>query len=345
MHFQPQNITKSPYPFGMIMPERTWTSDSVGYAFGMNGQMKDDEIYGVGNSYTAEYWQYDSRLGRRWNVDPERMVLCFESNYSVNHNSPLIFVDEEGDFPILIGILIGAGSDMLMQYTKNLFKTNEKTGKRFDFSYAWKKIDWADVAIAGAMGGILPGTGIFGDGVGSVLKKQTKRWVKYSGKTLMWIVDAEWIGGKTKFRLRIAGINPKRDSEWLRGKKTNDLIADGINTLIGGGLQELDNATGVFSDLLYGKKWGFSPSGSNFGKYYLGNQVTMNTSQQFSEGILKGAAYLGYKKSNWYSGGKSSGGSYTSDQMLEVSLPSNRPRGGSGMGQLHFDELEKEGLL
>ena len=41
------------------------------YRFGFNGQEKDDEIFGsTGTSYTAEFWQYDARIGRRWNVDP-----------------------------------------------------------------------------------------------------------------------------------------------------------------------------------------------------------------------------------------------------------------------------------
>ena len=33
--------------------------------YGFNGQEKDDEVAGEGNSYTAMYWQYDSRIGRR----------------------------------------------------------------------------------------------------------------------------------------------------------------------------------------------------------------------------------------------------------------------------------------
>lgn len=35
------------------------------YRYGFNGQERDDEIKGAGNSYTAEYWEYDSRTGRR----------------------------------------------------------------------------------------------------------------------------------------------------------------------------------------------------------------------------------------------------------------------------------------
>ena len=42
-----------------------------GYRFGFNGQEKVDEIAGAGNHTTAEFWEYDTRLGRRWNRDPE----------------------------------------------------------------------------------------------------------------------------------------------------------------------------------------------------------------------------------------------------------------------------------
>jgi hypothetical protein len=64
------------------------------YRFGMNTQEKDNEIYGEGNSYTAEYWQYDARLGRRWNVDP--VVKVHESPYATFANNPIWFVDPSG---------------------------------------------------------------------------------------------------------------------------------------------------------------------------------------------------------------------------------------------------------
>ena len=48
------------YPFGFPMPTRTM--NSALYRFGFNGQEKDDEVYGEGKSYSAEFWQYDTRL-------------------------------------------------------------------------------------------------------------------------------------------------------------------------------------------------------------------------------------------------------------------------------------------
>jgi RHS repeat-associated protein len=75
------------------MPGRSFNSDS--YKYGFNGMEKDDEISGTGNSYTAEFWQYDSRLGRRWNIDP--VVKPNLSNYQTFSNNPIIFIDPLGD--------------------------------------------------------------------------------------------------------------------------------------------------------------------------------------------------------------------------------------------------------
>lgn len=66
----------------------------AGYLFGFNTQKRDDEIYGKGNSYSAEYWQYDSRLGRRWNVDP--IVKIHESPYAAFANNPIFLIDPTG---------------------------------------------------------------------------------------------------------------------------------------------------------------------------------------------------------------------------------------------------------
>jgi len=68
--------------------------NTPGYRFGFNGMEMDDEVDGEGNSYTAEFWQYDSRLGRRWNVDP--VVKPWESGYTSFNGNPIIFKDPDG---------------------------------------------------------------------------------------------------------------------------------------------------------------------------------------------------------------------------------------------------------
>ncbi|MFM1971597.1 MAG: hypothetical protein RL185_279, partial [Bacteroidota bacterium] len=72
------------------------SSSTLDYRYGgSNGQEKTDEIAGNGNHYTAEYWEYDTRLGRRWNLDP--VVKEHRSPYDVFSNNPIIMVDPNGD--------------------------------------------------------------------------------------------------------------------------------------------------------------------------------------------------------------------------------------------------------
>jgi RHS repeat-associated protein len=80
------------------MPGRTFTS-TIGYKFGHGGQEKTDEVSGIGNHYTAQYWEYDPRLGRRWNVDPATKKHPNESPYLTYHNNPIFFTDPLGDDP------------------------------------------------------------------------------------------------------------------------------------------------------------------------------------------------------------------------------------------------------
>ncbi len=78
----------------MLVPNRHSPDLSRDYRYGFQGQEKDDEISGEGNSYTAEFWQYDPRIARRWNIDP--IDKAFESPYSTFKNNPLSFIDPRG---------------------------------------------------------------------------------------------------------------------------------------------------------------------------------------------------------------------------------------------------------
>jgi hypothetical protein len=63
------------------------------YRYGFNSQERSNEINE--NSYTAEYWQYDSRIGRRWNIDP--VLKLWESPYSCFEGNPIKYSDVNGD--------------------------------------------------------------------------------------------------------------------------------------------------------------------------------------------------------------------------------------------------------
>ncbi|MFT3676834.1 MAG: hypothetical protein QM781_13155 [Chitinophagaceae bacterium] len=92
-YYLPQVLTANDYyPFGMLMPGRKYSDGE--YRYGFNGQEKSTEIDPTGNSMTAEFWQYDARLGRRWNVDP--IVKIWESPYVAFSNNPILLSDPSG---------------------------------------------------------------------------------------------------------------------------------------------------------------------------------------------------------------------------------------------------------
>ena len=80
-------------PFGAPLKGRTFNGS--GSRYGFNGQEKDNEVSGAGNSMTAEFWQYDSRLGRRWNIDPKPNPSI--SYYASFANNPITLGDPFGD--------------------------------------------------------------------------------------------------------------------------------------------------------------------------------------------------------------------------------------------------------
>ncbi len=65
------------------------------YLYSFNGQEKDDEIAGAGNINTAMFWEYDTRLGRRWNLDPKPDPSI--SSYASFANNPIWYTDILGD--------------------------------------------------------------------------------------------------------------------------------------------------------------------------------------------------------------------------------------------------------
>jgi hypothetical protein len=85
------------YAYGMPKTEPNDYINASGFAYryGFNGQEKVDEIAGVGNHNSALYWEYDTRLGRRWNVDPVDQIDV--SNYAVMFCDPINISDEMGD--------------------------------------------------------------------------------------------------------------------------------------------------------------------------------------------------------------------------------------------------------
>ena len=110
------------YAFGMEMPGRN--SAAGGYRYGFNGKENDNEMYGEGNALDFGARMYDSRVGRWLSVDPRTDAMSGWSPYSYCFNSPIMFVDQDGELPIL-PLLFKAGAnaaaDWFMQTAMNYY--------------------------------------------------------------------------------------------------------------------------------------------------------------------------------------------------------------------------------
>jgi RHS repeat-associated protein len=86
----------------MQMPGRKYSQTNSSYRYGFNGQEKSEDVT-TGN-YTAMFWEYDSRTGRRWNLDPLANQFPELSPYCTNNNNPIKFSDPTGAKPNSIHI-------------------------------------------------------------------------------------------------------------------------------------------------------------------------------------------------------------------------------------------------
>jgi RHS repeat-associated protein len=84
------------YPFGMIMPGRTFTSES--YRYGFNGMEKDGEQWTGNDGSHLDFGAriYDSRLGRWLAMDPLESKYPFLTPYNGMGNNPIWFIDPDG---------------------------------------------------------------------------------------------------------------------------------------------------------------------------------------------------------------------------------------------------------
>ena len=78
----------------MLMPSRHY--DVSNYLFGFQGQIKDDEVKGVGNSINYKYRVHDPRIGRFLSLDPLAPEYPFYSPYAFSGNRVIDAVELEG---------------------------------------------------------------------------------------------------------------------------------------------------------------------------------------------------------------------------------------------------------
>jgi RHS repeat-associated protein len=82
------------YSFGQLVPNRHGSADS--YRYGFQGQEKDDEIKGEGNSLNYTFRMHDPRIGRFFATDPLMYSYPHNSPYAFSENRVIDAVELEG---------------------------------------------------------------------------------------------------------------------------------------------------------------------------------------------------------------------------------------------------------
>ena len=72
------------------------SSEHTGYRFGFQGQEKDDEIKGNGNSISFKYRIHDPRIGRFLSLDPMEKDYPWNSPYAFSENRVIDAIEMEG---------------------------------------------------------------------------------------------------------------------------------------------------------------------------------------------------------------------------------------------------------
>ncbi len=80
------------YPYGMKIDDLSYSA--AGARYGYNSQEQSTELNLDGNHTTAEFWEYDARSARRWNLDP--VVKHHTSGYNTFASNPIWFTDMNG---------------------------------------------------------------------------------------------------------------------------------------------------------------------------------------------------------------------------------------------------------
>ena len=78
----------------MLVPNRHGSSNS--YRYGFQGQEKDDELKGEGNSLNYTFRMHDPRVGRFFAVDPLATKYPWNSTYAFSENRVIDGIDLEG---------------------------------------------------------------------------------------------------------------------------------------------------------------------------------------------------------------------------------------------------------
>ncbi|WP_324691642.1 RHS repeat domain-containing protein [Flavobacterium cheonhonense] len=114
-------------PFGSLVPNRHRSTDD--YRYGFQGQEKDDELKGEGNSLNYTFRMHDPRVGRFFTIDPLFRDYPQYTPYSFSGNKVINAVEIEGlEEQVIVNNTNGG-----KRTKQNYFVLNGKTALADDF--------------------------------------------------------------------------------------------------------------------------------------------------------------------------------------------------------------------
>jgi RHS repeat-associated protein len=128
--------------FGNLLNGRGFSQRD--YRYGFQGQEKDDEVKGEGNSVNYKYRMHDPRVGRFFAIDPLSSKYPFYSPYAFSGNRVIDAVEQEGLQPnVLFDSPDEAAINFAMYYNDNSIRCNCEYGATI-----WKVVSHGDIKYA-----------------------------------------------------------------------------------------------------------------------------------------------------------------------------------------------------
>ncbi|RYD59285.1 MAG: RHS repeat-associated core domain-containing protein [Sphingobacteriales bacterium] len=275
----PEPIVKSysnHYAFGAPHPDRLYNALDVRHGF--NGKEKHDEFMGVGKLINFGARMYDPITGRWWARDPLGAKMPGWSSYSFSFNNPILFIDPDGEYPVItitkqkagsaLQRVIGFTGSRKEQYTKvDLYKVvvTDTEDRNFKMSFTVTR-DALAVRKGDAKNGRMVMTNV-------AFEPKDGRINHYTGKPIVYPVNDGTKALKlTQYSSEVIHAEPNNASVEL-GYRTKADVAAGIMIHVGGVYEHADGSTSC------------AASEGCFG-ITDGNSSDENPSNEYSNGIL-----------------------------------------------------------
>lgn len=117
-------------------------NDVMKYRFGFNGQEKDNEVSGVGNSVSFKYRIHDTRLGRFLSVDPLAPDYPWNSPYAFAENDVIGCIDLEGLERLVVTGTFGGGAETRTRGASDWLRKTAQWGAAMQYPSAGIAVGW-----------------------------------------------------------------------------------------------------------------------------------------------------------------------------------------------------------